>query len=196
MRDRYLLALDQPRVSADARSMWTPSGGRGVLVAPSAVAVALFAGGCHSDPSTSTARQRSAAPTPGASSSAPTRCPRSEPLPQRPHLSWKASSTLICVYAAAGGRPPGRKIIQGDPTRQAFASLRPLGTRSCNANFDTRNVSVIRTGPSGERNAIDFNLSGCMPVTTPAHERLVVAYRFESLIGDLAAQAWKHPQRT
>lgn len=176
--------------------MRTPGGGSGPLVAPCAVALALLVTGCHSDHSVSAARKQSVGPTPTAGSSALTRCPRSEPLPQPPRLSWKASSTLICVYTAAGGRPPGRKIIRGDPTRQAFASLRPLGSRSCNANFDTRNVSVIRTGPNGETNLIDFNLSGCMPVATPTHERLVVAYRYESLISRLAAEAWKHPQRT
>ena len=159
-----------------------------------AVTAGLLASSCHAGRSSPKAQQ-SAAPTTAATRSEAVRCPASEPLPERPDLTWKATSTLICVYAAAGHRPPGMTLVAGDPLSAAFASLRPWGSRGCDAYFDSRNASVIRSGPGGETNIIDFNLSGCMPVTTPAHKRLVVAYRFDPLLSHLAAQAWKHPQR-
>lgn len=151
------------------------------------VAAAMVAASC-----TGHAAHRSATGT-----TAPTaHCPQSEPAPGQLSVDTPAIETVVCVYRSSGDTRPHEKVMSGDPLRLAIKSLAPLPrSRTCNANFDTREVSLIRVSAEGRRQITDINLSGCMTARSDTRDHLVFARQYFQQISEAAATAWQQRPR-
>lgn len=118
------------------------------------------------------------------------RCPKDEPRPQTPEPG-AATRTLICLYPAAAQGPRASLALPGDVLSGPLARATPLRPgKSCNANLDTRAVTVIRFVPDGRPAATDIDLSGCVTVLLPQHRRLVFTRADARRVTQLASRAW------